>query len=213
MDKLKYVYEVFNECAPLYAERFKDQTAYAAGFDRFCEELNGDFPAVLELGCGPGTSGAYLMNKRPDIRLTGIDLAPAMVEYARSVLPAGQFQVCDIRDIVNFPGKFSGIIGAFCLPYIDQSEAIQLIRDAAGKLLPQGLLYLSTMEDSYEKSGWEMNSKGQRVFMHYHESGYLIQALSEAGFEILEKWQQPYFREGALPLNDLIVLARLCTPM
>lgn len=209
MNKSDFVFNVFNNCAPLYAERFKDQSAYAAGFDRFCDALPGDFPSVLELGCGPGTSGAYLLNKRTDIRLTGIDLAPAMVAYAGTLLPEAQFQVWDIRRLTEFPGVFSGIMGAFCLPYIDQLEAAQLIRDAAKKLLSGGVLYLSTMEDAYEKSGWELNSKGQQVFMHYHESGYLTQALLDAGFEILESTRQPYFRDGASAQTDWIVIARL----
>jgi len=41
---------------------------------------------VLDIGCGPGLFLREIAERRPDLRLTGIDLSPSMIEVARRVL-------------------------------------------------------------------------------------------------------------------------------
>jgi 23S rRNA G2069 N7-methylase RlmK/C1962 C5-methylase RlmI len=43
----------------------------------------------------------------------------------------------------------------FCLPYLSKEEAVKLIRDAAAILNPDGVFYISTMEDDYSKSDFK----------------------------------------------------------
>ena len=72
------------------------------------------------------------------------------------------------------------------LPYLDKEESIQLIHDAFNILEPKGALYLSTMEDDYEKSGMKSSTSKEgevrSLFMHFHEQQYLYEAMVSAGF-------------------------------
>jgi len=52
---------------------------------------------VTDIACGPGNVSAYLLRHRPDLSLTGVDLAPKMIDIARHRVPAGQFFVGDCR--------------------------------------------------------------------------------------------------------------------
>ena len=52
---------------------------------------------ATDLGCGPGNSTELLVQAWPDAQVTGIDSSEAMLEQARTRLPACHFQQADIR--------------------------------------------------------------------------------------------------------------------
>jgi hypothetical protein len=60
-----------------------------------------------------------------------------------------------------------GIVYSFCLPYLPESEAAQLIEDIDQLLLPGRMLYLSIMEGNHSNSGIE------RAMEMYYLSGGL----------------------------------------
>ena len=66
--------ELFNKYALSYSEKFMDVSQYADTLDVFCNGLPAS-AKVLDIACGPGNIAKYLLNKHPDMQLTGIDLA------------------------------------------------------------------------------------------------------------------------------------------
>lgn len=54
----------------------------------------------------------------------GIDIAPNMVVLAIRNNPTGIFSVMNCRNIGDSDGKFDGIIGGFCLPYLSKEEDV-----------------------------------------------------------------------------------------
>jgi predicted TPR repeat methyltransferase len=198
---------LFDKYADLYAEKYMDVGLYADGLDFFCAEL----PAtanVLELACGPGNLTKYILDKRPDTRLLATDLAPNMLELAQKYNPTAEIMVLDCRDFVGLHRTFNGIVCGFALPYLDREAAIQLIVDAGTCLEPGGLLYLSTMEDDYSKSGIETSSRGDKLYMYYHEAGYLTATLTAQQFEIVHLQRKTYTGAKGTEVTDLVVIAR-----
>jgi trans-aconitate 2-methyltransferase len=55
---------------------------------------------IVDLGCGPGTTTAQLLQRWPDARVTGIDNSPEMIAHARSLAVEGrlEFRQGDLRD-------------------------------------------------------------------------------------------------------------------
>src|SRR5690606_3808601 len=100
----------------------------------------------LEIGCGPGNITKYLLSKKPDFDILGIDIAPNMVELAKQNNPTAHFALMDCRQINQLDTKFDGIIGGFCLPYLTRVESEKLISDASDLLNDNGLIYLSFVE-------------------------------------------------------------------
>lgn len=208
MDKTQKAVEVFNKNANLYQDRFMDFDLYNDTFDLFCATIEKKNAEVLELACGPGNITKYLLEKRPDFNLLGTDLAPNMIELAQINNPSAEFQLLDCRDFLKLNRHFDGIICGFGLPYLSMEDAIQLISDAAQCLNPEGVLYLSTMEDDYSKSGLKKGSTGDEIFMHYHQEDYLSEALRESGFKIIALQRKDFPEQDGSNTTDLILIAQ-----
>lgn len=207
IDNSKNAVNIFNKYAIEYAGKFMDVSMYATTFDFFCKAIHVQNPDVLELACGPGNITKYLLNKRQDLKLLGLDLAPNMVDLAKENNPTAQFKVMDCRDILILNKKFDAIMCGFCLPYLSKAETTQLIKDSSMLLNRNGSIYLSTMEDDYEKSGFKKGSKGDEIFMHYYKEDFLSKILVENGFTIL-KTERIYSQMLEETVTDLVIIAK-----
>lgn len=194
---------IFNTHAAYYAEKYFDVSSYAPAIDILCDNIKKD-AEVLELACGPGNVTQYLLSKRPDLRILATDLAPNMLQLAKEHNPSVETQFLDVRNIRSLGKTFDAVVCAFATPYLSKEETIQMIQDISSALNPGGALYISTMEDDYSKSGWQTSSKGDKVYMYYHEAGYLIKAMEDSGMNLLYQSNLP------APINgdtDLILIA------
>lgn len=208
MDKNKMAVALFDKLATLYQEKYMNVSCYADTLDFFCDKLKIINAEVLELACGPGNITQYVLKRRPDLKILGTDLSENMVELAKINNPNAKFQIMDCRKITTLQQKYDAIICGFCLPYLTKEETIALIGDISKGLKSKGLLYISTIEDDYSKSGFKKGSTGEEIFMHYYPADCIIAILEENDFEILnifrkiDKIQHP-------PNTDLIIISRL----
>ncbi|MCW3122064.1 MAG: SAM-dependent methyltransferase [Flavipsychrobacter sp.] len=208
MDKNKEAVEVFDKHAKMYQEKYMDVSLYHDTLDIFCNSIAKNDAAILELACGPGNVTRYLLNKRPDLKILATDLSENMLELAVANNPAAEIQLLDCRAIGQLDKAYDGIICGFALPYLSKEEAIQLISDAAKILQPGGVLYLSTMEDDYSKSGMQTSSAGDQLFVHYHQADYLIAALESNNFKIIDERHQDYPTNDGTKMFDLVIVAQ-----
>ncbi|MBK7817042.1 MAG: methyltransferase domain-containing protein [Sphingobacteriaceae bacterium] len=208
MNKTEIAVSIFDRHANLYQEKFMNVDLYGESLDLFCKHVktNGD---VLELACGPGNVTKYILNKRSDLKILGTDLSENMLELARENNPSAVFTKMDCRDISKLSKTYDAIICAFALPYLSKEEAITLINDASKRLNKDGLLYISTMEDDYSKSGPATSSQGDLLFIHYHEQGYLTKSLENSGFEVIHLNRKQYAGPDGKPVTDLLILTKL----
>ncbi len=210
MDKTKIAVGVFNKFAKQYQDKFMDVSLYSESFDLFCSSIKKKNPDLLELACGPGNITRYLLDKRPDFKIVGTDLAPNMIALAKINNPTACFQLMDCRDITTMENKQDGIMCGFCFPYLSKEEAITFIQDASHLLNPGGILYISTMEDDYSKSAFKKGSGGGEIFIHYHEADYLTNALTENNFIILDIQRKTYPEADGTQTTDLLIIAKSC---
>lgn len=207
MDNSKLAATIFNKYASEYSEKYMDVSLYHDSFDVFCSEIKKGAASVLELACGPGNITKYLLHKRPDLNIHGVDLAPNMIALAQKNNPAGKFEVMDCRQINTLNTSYDAIMCGFCLPYLTKTEALQLISDCGALLNPGGVIYISTMEDYHDKSGFKKGSKGDEIFMNYHEAPYLINALEETGFKLILVDRKNSMSNNE-PVVDLVLVAK-----
>lgn len=207
LHKNKAAVDIFDRLAEVYQSKFMDVSMYSKSFDFFCDSLNKVGSSVLDLGCGPGNITKYLLDKRPDFNLLGIDLAPNMVQLAIANNPNAQFRVLDGRQINTIEASFDGIICGFLLPYLNKEETFNLLADAVEKLEEDGWLYLSTMEGKYHLSSWKKGSAGDEIFMHFHEHDYLVDHLKSLNCAIVLVERFEYLL-GDEPTVDLVLVCQ-----
>jgi 2-polyprenyl-3-methyl-5-hydroxy-6-metoxy-1,4-benzoquinol methylase len=205
-DKSQIAINVFDKLADLYQEKYMDVSAYHKSFDFFCDSIQKEKAEILELACGPGNITKYILQKRPDFNILGTDLAPKMIALAKENNPSANFQILDSRKINTLTKKFNGIMCGFCFPYLDKSEVDDLISDASQSLHANGIIYLSTMEEDYSKSGLTKGSTGDEIFIHYYLEKDLTVILQKNNFEILGITRAPSPKQST---NDLIIIAQL----
>ncbi len=210
MDKNKLAVELFNSKALQYQEKYMDVELYTSALNLFCDLIKVKEAHILDVACGPGNISKYLLERNPDLKILGIDLSKNMVDLARINNPSAQFEVMDCRSIKNLNKQYHAIIFAFCFPYLTKEEALQLIEDAAQLLRPDGVLYISTMEDDYSKSKYigPSDGSGVRIFTHYHEGAYLIEGLTRNGFTNIETIRQDFPVTHGDPVTDLLLIAK-----
>jgi len=192
MDRYKETFETWNKIASLYQDKFMDLSLYNETYDFICTSLHKSNANILEIGCGPGNITKYLLSKRPDLHIFGIDVAPKMIELAKKNNPKACFAVMDGRQISNLKTKYDGIVCGFCLPYLSQTDSIKLISDCYNLLNETGLLYLSFVEGDINKSDFQIGSSGDRLYFYFHKLSDLTKQLTENDFEKIKVFKVEY---------------------
>lgn len=209
-ERIKETIETYDKTAVKYQDKFMEMDLYNDTFDRFCDLVGKQGAGILDIATGPGNVVKYLYSKRSDCKILGIDLSPNMIELAKKNNPQADFAVMDCRNIDMIDRKFDAVMCAFCLPYLSREESGKLIFDSSTLLNPGGILYISTMEGDYEKSGFETTSfsGSNRVFIYYHQEEYLSDCLTDAGFEIVDLLRKDYPEPDGTFLTDMIFIAQ-----
>lgn len=208
MNQTKIAVDIFNKLADSYQEKFMNVSLYKDSLDIFCNSIVKENATILDLACGPGNISKYLLNKRFDYKILGTDLAPKMIELAKINNPNAQFKIMDIRAINNLETNFDGIICGFGLPYLSKIEAIKFICDASQKLNSKGVLYISTMEDDNNNSGFKTGSTGDKMYQNFHQADYLVDALTNNYFKVINLERKSYLHNNQ-KTTDLIIIAKL----
>ena len=207
MDANSNAVKIFDLLADVYQAKYMDVSQYADSLDLLCSIL--DINAkIIELACGPGNVTRYLLDKRPDLKIEASDLSENMLRIASKINPEATFRLMDCRKIDDITEKCDAVVCAFGLPYLSKAEACKLIKDAAGILNKNGLIFLSTMEDDHSKSKMERSSSGHEIFMNYHEQGYLEEAMRKSNFGILYSEVLIYNDSQGKDVRDLILIGR-----
>jgi len=205
MDKYKETFETWNNIASIYQSKFMELDLYKDTYDLICNSIDKPKAKLLEIGCGPGNITKYLLSKRQDFDIFGIDIAPNMVELARVNNPSGHFAVMDCRQINNLDSKYDGIIVGFCLPYLSHSESIELFSNSYDLLNDKGLIYLSFVEGEPDKSDFKVGSGG-RVYFYYHKLDEIKSQLSKFKFGEIKTFKVKYkISETEFDIHTIII--------
>jgi len=209
MDKYQITVGTFDKLAQKYQDKYMHMDFYHDTYDTFCDFVTHQSAKIFEIGCGPGNITRYLLNKRPDFNILATDLSPKMVALAKNNNPEAECFVLDSREINKVNQLFDAIMCGFCLPYLSQGDIKHLIKNASQLLNQDGIIYLSTMEDTNDKSGFQTSSSGDQVYIHYHQHEFLVDTLIMNGFEILNTQRKSFPAEIGNPATDLFIIAKL----
>jgi predicted TPR repeat methyltransferase len=187
MDRNSEAVKTFNKHASAYNERFGSLDLYNDTYELFSSMFPNRFSTVLDVACGPGNITNYLLRKRPDLKITGIDLAPNMVEIARVNNPGATFEVMDCREVSKLNVKFDAIVCGFAIPYLSKEETEKLIADCGSLLNPGGFFYFSLIDGKYENSDYQYASNNEdRSYVYFYNSVKIMSMLAKNNLRIVQ---------------------------
>lgn len=211
-NRYKETFDTWNKVASIYQDKFMDLNIYNDTYNIICSILNKSNSNILDIGCGPGNITKYLLSKRPDYDIFGIDIAPNIVELAKRNNPKASFAMMDSREIDKLKTKFDGIVCGFCLPYLSQVDSVKLIADSYNLLNNGGLIYISFVEGDPRKSDYQMSSLGDRVYFYYHSLENLKTILIESDYEDLKTFKVEYHKsENEVDIHTIITARKKST--
>ena len=128
----------YDAVAKRYAEEIATELANKP-FDRdflnrFAESVKGR-GKVVELGCGPAHVSAYLAEQGVD--MTGLDLAPQMVEQATRLFPDLDVIVGDMLHLPFADGSLAGLIAFYSIIHFDDDQLATAFSEM-GRVLDPG---------------------------------------------------------------------------
>ncbi len=139
---------------------------------------------VLDLGCGPGHWSAYLHSLGADV--TGVDLVPEFIDYARTNFPGPQFRLGSMTDLDLPAHSVAGILSWYSTIHMPPSELDGVLAQFRRMLIPSGRLVV----------GFFDSDDGVAAFDHKVHTAYrwpvdeFSARLRKAGFTELQRLQQ-----------------------
>lgn len=212
MERYHETQQTWHKLAQLYENNFMHLDLYNPSYDRFLQQLQGNKPSVLEIGCGPGNISHYLLQQRPELNILGIDTGPAMVELAQKNNPTASFQVMDARHITQLPKSFDGILIGFCIPYLEPDDTAMLITHCHELLNKNGILYLSYVPGDPALSDFQTGSSGDRIYFHFYSNEWILEELQRHSFILTDQVPVTYTRSNGNTELHQIVIAKKQKP-
>jgi predicted TPR repeat methyltransferase len=174
-----YLIELFDDYAPTFDRHLVGKLHYRGPqllFDAVARAGDGRRWDVLDLGCGTGLCGVLF---RPVARtLTGVDLAPRMIDAARARGVYDQLRKCDVTDALReLAGTFDLLLAADVFIYIGDLGGVFA---AAAQGLRPGGLFAFTIE-LLEEGDFAL----QRVRRYAQSRAYIHRLASQHDLRIL----------------------------
>lgn len=144
---------------------------------------------VLELGCGAGNLARLLVEQ--GFEVTGVDISPTAIEWARERAPRAKFVVADVTQPIA--GTYDWVIDGHCLHCIIGPDRARVLENVFNALCVGGRFFVSTMCGEVTmpalRACFDPVSRCQVVngvaYRYIGQPEVLLDELRAAGFEIL----------------------------
>ncbi|MGW4874042.1 class I SAM-dependent methyltransferase [Streptomyces chartreusis] len=100
---------------------------------------------LLDVACGTGIVTRRLATGRDGLRVTGVDLAPAMARQAAARLP-GTVVLADSRRLPFREGRFDAVSSVWLLHLAPTAEDVRAIVGECARMLRPGGVYVTTVD-------------------------------------------------------------------
>lgn len=206
-DYLRATRESYDRLAVGYATQFYAEldnlVLERALLGAFAESVASGTP-VLDVGCGPGRTTAYLAEH--GLSVTGLDLSPEMVRLARERHPDLTFEVGSMTDLPVADGTLGGLLAFYSLIHVPTAEVPQVLAEWRRALLPGAQVAIAFQVGDEVRQVREHDGHDVDLDFHRRHPDQLAQLLAEAGFSIWATTVQPPTEPGKTP--HALVLAR-----
>lgn len=150
--------------------------------------------SVLDIGCAVGLAISILREK--GFEVSGIDVSPKMVEFAKKRNPETDIIVGDFLKMKHNK-KFDAVLAYAFIHLFPKEKIPKIFHKIKSILTPGGIALISSTESPVSKEGWEIKidfNKKRKRFRKFWTEKELTDAIREAGFKklALKKFKDPF---------------------
>ena len=138
---------------------------------------------ILDAGCGRGGTAAY-MQRHGWGRVTGIDIEPKSIDYARQTFTDATFHCCDIGDVAAHVPSHFDVVTLFNVLYALPAQAAAL-RAIAGRAKSSAKLILFDYVDLGSYADTPIMDAGKPFLPHPPMKTDLGRLLRDGGWRLL----------------------------
>jgi SAM-dependent methyltransferase len=208
--QIRGVRESYDRLSDEYARRIYGELAHKPLdrelLDRFARDTSGGL--VCDVGCGPGHVARYVYEAGAK-KVTGLDLSLRMVEIARELNPAIEFEVGDMLALPFANDSLAGIAAFYAIVNIPETSLPTVVGEMYRVLRKGGLLLLAFHiggDSLFVDELW-----GHRVTMNFYffKTEAIVRLLAAAGFSIEDTIErEPYAPEVEHQSRRAYIFAR-----
>jgi predicted TPR repeat methyltransferase len=197
------ILQVFNEFSSYFDSKMREDLLYRGPeqlYDLIASEIgSAGGLEILDLGCGTGLAGIVLKDRAA--RLTGIDLSPDMIEFARGRGIYDQLEAAEVTAWLDRTQvQFDLIVACDCFVYFGDLRPVTAL--AAQRLKPGGI-FAFTMELG-ERYPFHLADTGR----YTHHPGHIRDAAAHAGLSVARLEEQFLRMEAGVEVTGLMALLR-----
>jgi ubiquinone/menaquinone biosynthesis C-methylase UbiE len=144
---------------------------------------------VLDYGCGYGDLTWAISRTHPDV--TGVDVEPERIAFARREYPELRFAVCD-KGTLDFPdASFDIVTSVVVLPFVPDPAAY--LREVRRVLRPGGHLIVATKTSALLQRAWRRLRHGRGASdvgsrgLTQHSLDAIATLLGQEGFSVVRR--------------------------
>ncbi|WP_444994971.1 malonyl-ACP O-methyltransferase BioC [Aliikangiella sp. IMCC44359] len=142
----RLIADSFSQAATTYdAAAFLQQEVASRVFERL-EYMRIKPKAILDVGCGTGFCSRHLRSKFSGAKVTGVDIAPGMIEQAKKqqrLFRKIDYQVADVDELPFKNNQFDLVFSSLTVQWLPDLK--QTFKELNRVLKPGGLLIFSTL--------------------------------------------------------------------
>jgi SAM-dependent methyltransferase len=202
-----YVRAAYDAVAQEYAATFADELAHKPMdrevLTRFASSVRGD---VLDLGCGPGQTTAFLHGLGVSVR--GLDLSPELVREARQLHPAVEFLSGDMLALPVADASQAGVVAFYAIVHFAPDQLRKAVEEMFRALRPGGFLLLAFHIGEGSKRVEEFLGRPVSLEFYFFNPRAVSAELVRAGFEAAEVIERDPYPNVEYPSRRAYVFAR-----
>jgi cyclopropane fatty-acyl-phospholipid synthase-like methyltransferase len=150
--------------------------------------------SVLDIGCGGGIPVCRELAQTASV--TGVDISPVQIAFARQNVPGGHFLCSDIMAMVFPDASFDAVVSFYTIFQLPKEEHRELFGRIYRWLKPKGYL-LATVSAENEDPYIEDDFFGVTMYWSNYGLAEYERMLSEIGFSLLESTRLGHgYKEG-----------------
>jgi SAM-dependent methyltransferase len=200
---------IAESCADSFRTALDDGPLDRALLAAFAEMVCRDHPdpSTVEVGSGHGNTAAYLARHGLDV--SGIDLSPGMVDYARRAHPEIGFRVGAMHALDVDDTSLAGLVSWYSLIHVPERDRAGVVAEFGRVLRPGGYLLLGFQVGHDTRHLDE--AFGHEVSLDFHrlDPDAVIAMLDAAGFDLVARAvRAPEPRHTAAPVPQGVVIGR-----